>query len=66
MLDDAVAAAVDDLNDLSDGQLGTVTIHALDNQGRHKVVSLRPTEPIFYWLWTPDMVKPERCSAEVI
>jgi beta-aspartyl-peptidase (threonine type) len=65
-LEDAVAAAVDDLNDLSDGQLGTVTIHAIDKAGRHKVVSLNPTEPIFYWLWTPDMVKPERRSAEVV
>ena len=65
-LDDAVAAAVDDLCELHDGQLGTVTIHAIDSQGRHKVVSLKPTEPIFYWLWTPDMVKPERRSAEVV
>jgi L-asparaginase len=64
-LADAVGAAIDDLKELTEGQLGTVTIHAIDNQAGHKAVSLRPTEPIFYWLWTPDMVRPERRAAEV-
>ena len=50
---------------LTDGQLGTVTIHAIDRDCRHKVVSMAPTEPLFYWLWTPDMVQPERRTAEV-
>jgi beta-aspartyl-peptidase (threonine type) len=64
-LDDAVAAAIADLRELTDGQLGTVTIHAIDREGRHKVVCMAPTEPLFYWLWTPDMVKPERRTVEV-
>jgi len=64
-LAEAVAAAVADLKELRGGQLGTVTIHAVDRDDRHKVVSLDPTEPIFYWLWTPDMVQPERLAAEV-
>ena len=42
------------------------SIHAIDSQGRHKVVCYKPTEPIFYWLWTPDMVAPERRSAEIV
>ena len=42
-----------------------MTIHAVDRDDRHKVVSLDPTEPVFYWLWTPDMVQPERLAAEV-
>jgi isoaspartyl peptidase/L-asparaginase-like protein (Ntn-hydrolase superfamily) len=63
-LDDAVAAAIADLAELAGGQLGTVVIHALDRKGRHAVVCHQPTEPIFYWLWTPDMPAPERRSAE--
>jgi L-asparaginase len=65
-LDDAVAAAVADLAELASGQLGTVVIHAIDSMGRHKVVGYKPTEPIFYWLWTPDMPAPERRSAESV
>ena len=62
-LEDAVAAAVADLVELKDGQLGTVVVHAIDNKGHHKVVCHQPIEPIFYWLWTPDMPVPERRSA---
>ena len=57
-------AAVADLAELAGGQLGTVVIHAIDSKGKHKVVCHQPTEPIFYWLWTPDMPAPERRSAE--
>src|SRR5262249_10043261 len=64
-LDDAVAAAIDDLKELADGQLGTVVIHALDAKGGHKVVALAPGEDIFYCLWTPDMVQPQRRAADV-
>jgi len=64
-LGDAVAAAVKDLKELAGGQLGTVTIHVVDHREQHKVVCIDPTEPIFYWLWTPDMVQPERRAAEV-
>jgi L-asparaginase len=65
-LADAVAAAVEDLKELRGGQLGTVTIHAIDRNDRHRVVCIDPTEPVFYWLWTPDMVQPERLAAEVV
>jgi L-asparaginase len=64
-LDDAVAAAAEDLAQLRGGPLGTVVIHAVDRQGRHRVVAYKPTEPIFYWLWTPEMAAPERRSAEI-
>jgi beta-aspartyl-peptidase (threonine type) len=63
-LEEAVGAAVTDLAELSGGQLGTVVIHAFDSKGKHKVVCYKPTEPIFYWLWTPGMAAPERRSAE--
>jgi L-asparaginase / beta-aspartyl-peptidase len=65
-LGDAVADAVKDLKELAGGQLGTVTIHAVDHRRQHKVVCIDPTEPIFYWLWTPDMVQPERLAAEIV
>jgi L-asparaginase len=65
-LDDAVAAAVADLAELASGQLGTVVIHAIDREGRHKVVGYKPTEPLFYWLWMPGMPAPERRSAESV
>jgi L-asparaginase len=64
-LADAVAAAVEDLSELRTGQLGTVTIHAVDRDEGHKVVCIGPTEPVFYWLWTRDMTEPERRPAEV-
>lgn len=63
-LDDAIGAAVADLAELAGGQLGTVVIHAIDSKGKYKVVCHQPTEPVFYWLWTPDMPAPERRSAE--
>jgi beta-aspartyl-peptidase (threonine type) len=63
-LDDAVGNALDDLRDLHGGQLGTVVIHALDRHGGHKVSALNATEPIFYWLWRPDMPAPERLPAQ--
>jgi L-asparaginase len=64
-LDDAVARAVDDLADLNGGLIGTVTIHAIDVNERHKVVCYRPRKPVFYWLWRDGMSKPERRPAEV-
>jgi beta-aspartyl-peptidase (threonine type) len=63
-LDEAVAAAAADLAELAGGQLGTVVIHALDSKGGHKVICHQPTEPVFYWLWEPNMPAPERRSAE--
>jgi L-asparaginase len=65
-LDDAVGEAIADLATLDTGLLGTVTIHAIDTEGGYKVVCYRPTEPITYWLWTPDMANPERRAAETI
>lgn len=65
-LDDAVGAAVAELRELSGGQLGTVTIHAIDSKGQHKVVCYQPTEPVFYLLWAPGMAGPERRSAETM
>ncbi len=65
-LNDAVGEAIEDLTTLKSGQLGTVTIHAIDTAGGHKVVCYKPTEPVTYWLWTPDMANPERRTAETV
>ena len=65
-LDEAVGEAIADLATLDTGLIGTVTIHAIDTEGGYKVVCYRPTEPITYWLWTPDMANPERRAAETI
>jgi L-asparaginase / beta-aspartyl-peptidase len=65
-LEDAVGEAIEDLATLKTGQLGTVTIHAIDTEGGHKVVCYKPTEPIYYWLWTADMANPERRTAETV
>ena len=66
-LDDAVAAAVDDLAELDDGSSGTrgrSTPSTARGSTRSSISGRR--EPIFYWLWTPDMATPERRSAEIV
>ena len=63
-LADAVDSALEDLAALEGGQLGTVTIHAIDTRGGHKVVCYKQREPVSYWLWTPDMAHPERRTAD--
>jgi L-asparaginase len=65
-LDDAVDAAVADLAELTGGQIGTVVIHAIDAKGQYKVTCHRPTQPIFYWLWTPEMAAPECRPADTV
>ena len=65
-LDDAVGEAIEDVAALETGQLGTLTIHAIDTGGGHKVVCYKPAGPVTYWLWTPDMAKPERRTAETV
>lgn len=63
-LGDAVKLAVEELNELSEGFLGGVVIHALDAHGNHEVVNFRCPGDIRYWLWTPDMPEPELRDAK--
>ncbi|EOB1205025.1 N(4)-(beta-N-acetylglucosaminyl)-L-asparaginase [Photobacterium damselae] len=65
-LDDAVYEAINDLKYLKDGYTEGVTIHAIDNKGNHKVVSLNCPGPIPYWFWQDGMYEPEERFAEVI
>lgn len=63
-LEDAVALAVDELNELSDGFLGGVVIHALDAHGNHQVTNYRCQGEIRYWLWNDTMSEPELRAAQ--
>ncbi len=63
-LHDAVALAVDELNELSDGFLGGVVIHALDAHGNHQVTNYRCQGEIRYWLWDDTMSEPELRAAQ--
>lgn len=65
-LDEAVYEAINDLTYLKDGYTEGVTIHAIDNKGNHKVVSLNCPGNITYWFWESGMDKPEERQAEVI
>ncbi|MDR3494743.1 MAG: isoaspartyl peptidase/L-asparaginase [Ancalomicrobiaceae bacterium] len=58
-LEDAVALAVEELADLSEGFLGGVVIHAVDAHGGHEVVNFRCPGEIRYWLWSDEMAEPE-------
>lgn len=65
-LDNAVYEAINDLKYLKDGYTEGVTIHAIDNQNQHKVVSLNCPGPITYWYWQAGMAEPEEREAEII
>ena len=65
-LDDALAEAGRDLAHLNGGQQGTVVIHAIDTNGQHRVAAHKPDGPLHYWLWTPEMAKPERRDVAVL
>ncbi|MDR3373495.1 MAG: isoaspartyl peptidase/L-asparaginase [Ancalomicrobiaceae bacterium] len=63
-LADAVALAVEELSDLSEGFLGGVVIHAVDANGGHEVVNFRCPGEIRYWLWSDTMAEPELRAAK--
>ena len=63
-LNDAVEEAVNDLRRLRGGQIAGVVIHAIDADGGARVVAVNCPGEISYWIWTPDMEKPELRLAE--
>ncbi|MEG9884798.1 MAG: N(4)-(beta-N-acetylglucosaminyl)-L-asparaginase [Hyphomicrobiales bacterium] len=65
-LEQAVYEAVEDLQYLKDGYTEGVTIHAIDKDGNHKVISLNCPGPIRYWLWRSGMAAPELRDAEIV
>lgn len=62
-LADAVALAVEELDELSSGFFGGVVIHAVDAKGNHEVANFRCAGEIRYWLWEDTMPAPELRAA---
>ncbi len=65
-LEDAVYEAIADLQYLKEAYGAGVTIHAIDRDDNHKVVSLDCRGPVTYWVWKKDMSGPQQRQAEVI
>lgn len=63
-LSDAIALAVEELKELTEGFLGGVVIHAVDAHGNHEVVNFRCQGEIRYWLWDDSMPEPELRAAK--
>ena len=63
-LGDAVKLAVEELNELAEGFLGGVVIHAVDAHGNHEVTNFRCQGDIKYWLWDESMPEPELRAAK--
>jgi L-asparaginase len=65
-LTDAVALAVEELAELTEGFLAGVVIHAVDALGNHEVVNFRCQGEIRYWLWEDSMSAPELRAARTV
>ncbi|PZO78178.1 MAG: asparaginase [Mesorhizobium amorphae] len=65
-LRDAVALAVEELADLSEGFLAGVVIHAIDARGNHEVVNFRCQGEIRFWFWEDGMAEPELRPARTV
>jgi isoaspartyl peptidase/L-asparaginase-like protein (Ntn-hydrolase superfamily) len=60
----AVHAAIENLSDLSGGQLRELAIHAIDRNGTVHVAALNSKTPVFYQYWNEDLEQRERRMAE--
>ena len=65
-VEEAVYEAANDLKALKQGYLGEVTIHAIDQNENHKVISFRGEEPVYYWLWRDTSTEPVLYQAEYV
>ncbi|RWK55964.1 MAG: asparaginase [Mesorhizobium sp.] len=65
-VEDAVYEAVEDMRALDGGVIGCVIIHAIDNRGRSKVVSVNGEADDHYWMWKEGYPAPVKELAEVI
>ena len=63
-LADAMALAIEELDELSTGFLAGVVIHAVDARGNHEVANFRCAGEIRYWLWDDTMPEPELRAAK--
>jgi beta-aspartyl-peptidase (threonine type) len=65
-VEEAVMEAVEDLRQLKGGLIQRVTIHAIDRDGRHKVVAVNAEEQLTYWLWQEGDDAPHAEPAEIV
>jgi N4-(beta-N-acetylglucosaminyl)-L-asparaginase len=61
---EAVDNAIRDLSALDCGLLRGLTIHAIDRDGRARVVAMNIAEPVYYWYWCETMGRPQCRRAE--
>ena len=61
---EAVCEAAQDLRALHKDFSGSVTLYALDRQGKHFVLALGPRSEEHYWLWRDGLPSPERQQPE--
>jgi L-asparaginase len=63
---DAVEAAIADVQALSGGLLGGLTVHAVDREGNARAVALNVSAPSRYWYWRDPMPRAEHRTAEAV
>lgn len=61
-LREACMEALDELDSLSEGYIGTVVIHALSAKGEHLVVSNNQSLDVSYWIWDDKRLTPEHIA----
>jgi len=42
-----------------------ITLHAIDRDGRHRVVAVNAQEPLTYWLWREGDAAPHAEAVEI-
>lgn len=62
-LKDALALAIEELAELTEGYIAGVVVHAVDAKGNHEVVNFKCPGDIRYWLWEDPLSAPELRTA---
>ena len=65
-LEDAMAEAIEDLRRLQGGLIQRITLHAIDRDGRHKVIAVNPDKQLHYWLWRDGDLEPTSHPTEQV
>lgn len=47
------------------GMIQRITLHAIDRDGRHRVVAVNAQEPLTYWLWREGDAAPHAEAVEI-
>ncbi len=65
-LERAVDEAIDDLLRLRGGLIQRITLHAIDRDGRHRVVAVNAQDQLSYWLWREGDGEPHAEPVELV